>query len=60
MSMNIVDHIGNSVNVWHKSGNALENRNLKTVDEFGVTVSGYEDKVVFIPWNQINYVDLIQ
>lgn len=60
MSVNIVDHIGNHVNVWHKTGNALENRILKTVDEFGVTVMGYGENFVFVPWGQINYVDLIQ
>lgn len=62
MTNNIVDHIGNRVTVWHKTGNSLSQRKLLTVDEFGVTIlSEYNAiiKPVFIHWSQINYIDLI-
>lgn len=64
MNANIVDHIGSTVNVWTADGNAMENRQLLTVDTFGIVVTGFVDattdslsKAVFVPWIQVKYVD---
>lgn len=54
---NIVDHIGSKVTVWTKDGNAAENRQLHTVDEFGVVISNFVGKLTFIPWVQVKYID---
>lgn len=54
---NVVDHIGSKVTVWTKDGNAAENRQLHTVDEFGIVISSYTGKQTFIPWCQVKYVD---
>lgn len=60
MTTNIVNHIGNKVTVWHKTGNAMEQRTLLTVDDYGIAVTGYTGHTIYVPWMQINYVDLIQ
>ncbi|WP_017814456.1 hypothetical protein [Paenibacillus shenyangensis] len=57
MNANIVDHIGSKVTVWTKDGNAAENRQLHTVDEFGIVISNQDKKRTFIPWCQIKYID---
>ncbi|WP_143763143.1 hypothetical protein [Paenibacillus odorifer] len=54
---NIVDHIGSKVTVFTKDGNAAENRQLHTVDEFGIVISNQHGKRTFIPWIQVKYVD---
>ncbi|WP_340397791.1 hypothetical protein NST50_05260 [Paenibacillus sp. FSL E2-0202] len=54
---NIVDRIGSKVTVWTKDGNAAENRKLHTVDEFGIVVSNFTGKLMFVPWAQVKYVD---
>lgn len=56
---NIVDRINTKVNVWTKDGNFMEGRLLATVDEFGIVVTGWndDDKLVFVPWVQVKYVD---
>ena len=59
MANNIVDKVGSQLTVWCKDGNAMENRKLLTVDTFGIVVTGYgsDEKAVFVPWNQVKYVD---
>ncbi|GGJ11349.1 hypothetical protein [Paenibacillus hunanensis] len=59
LNANIVDHIGSKVTVWTKDGNAAENRQLHTVDEFGLVISNQDGKRTFIPWCQIKYVDYV-
>jgi hypothetical protein len=59
MTANIVDQVGSKVTVWTKDGNAMENRRLWTLDEFGVVVSAFDNdkKAVFVPWIQVKYID---
>lgn len=57
---NIVDHIGSKVTVFTKDGNAAENRQLHTVDEFGIVISNQYGKQTFIPWIQVKYVDYVE
>lgn len=57
---NIVDHIGSEVTVFTKDGNAAENRQLHTVDEFGIVISNQYGKQTFIPWIQVKYVDYVE
>ncbi len=54
---NIVDRIGSKVTLWTKDGNAAENRQLHTVDEFGIVVTNQHGKLMFVPWCQVKYVD---
>ncbi|MNI61241.1 hypothetical protein D3C73_1165020 [compost metagenome] len=54
---NIVDRIGSRVTLWTKDGNAAENRQLHTVDEFGIVLSNQHGKLMFVPWCQVKYVD---
>ncbi len=60
LNANIVDHIGSKVTVWTKDGNAAENRQLHTVDEFGLAISNQDGKRTFIPWCHIKYVDYVE
>lgn len=59
MANNIVDKVGSKVTVWTQDGNPMEERKLLTLDTFGIVVTGYgsEQKAVFVPWNQVKYVD---
>lgn len=59
MEHNIVDKIGSRVNVWTADGNAMEQRELLTLDTFGIVVTGCAspEKAVFVPWCQVKYVD---
>ncbi|MDK8193761.1 hypothetical protein QP794_27135 [Paenibacillus sp. UMB7766-LJ446] len=57
---NIVDHIGSKVTVFTKDGNAAENRQLYTVDEFGIVISNQHGNQTFIPWIQVKYVDYVE
>lgn len=61
MTNNLVDKIGSDVTVWVHDGNAMENRTLLTLDTFGVVVTGWNDasKAVFVPWNQVKYIDYL-
>jgi hypothetical protein len=59
MQNNLVDHIGSTVTVWTKDGNAMEDRTLLTVDSYGVVVTQWnnESRAVFVPWVHVNYID---
>lgn len=60
MKANIVDRIGSQVTVYTADGNPMENRILLTLDTFGIVVSGWKPELglaVFVPWNQVKYVD---
>lgn len=62
--MNLIDHIGNFVTVWTKEGNSPKNRRLITADEMGLVISPSatdpdQGKEIFIPWNRVKYVDLL-
>ncbi|MGG1673533.1 BC1881 family protein [Paenibacillus sp. NRS-1783] len=54
---NIVDHIGSIVTVWTKCGNIAEHPVLRRADDFGVVISYKGGEHVFIPWEQVEYID---
>ncbi len=64
--MNLIDHIGNHVNVYTKDENRpMKNRILTAVDDKGLTFLSDPVGVVkhietFVPWDNISQVDLIR